>query len=202
MTTPGSDGRASGSEAGPRGLAGRLLVATPALEDPNFRRTVVLLVDHSDEGALGVVLNRPLGVDLLDVLPGWYDVAATPRTVFSGGPVSRESALCLGHVRVGVATDGRAVRIADDSPLGLVDLDADPSLVATVVGEVRVFAGYAGWGAGQLDTEIGDGAWIVVQAEPGDAFCGEAEDLWARVLQRQPGTLRWLASYPDDPALN
>lgn len=202
MTTPGSDGRSSGSAAGSRGLAGRLLVATPALEDPNFRRTVVLLVDHGDEGALGVVLNRPLGVDLLDVLPAWYDVAAAPRTVFSGGPVSRDSALCLGHVRVGVATDGRAVRIADESALGLVDLDADPSLVAAVVGEVRVFAGYAGWGCGQLDAEIAEGAWVVVPADPGDAFGDAAEDLWVQVLRRQPGTLRWLASYPDDPSLN
>jgi putative transcriptional regulator len=186
-------------------LSGRLLVATPMLGDPNFRRTVVLVVEHeSDQGTLGVVLNRPTKVPVGQVLEPWTDLATSPSVVFSGGPVAPNSALALALVP---GTDEPVGwHPLDGTPamsrLGLVDLDAPPGLIAPAVARLRVYAGYAGWGEGQLKAEIEEGAWYVVSAEPDDAFCAEPERLWPAVLRRQGGELAWVATYPDDPGLN
>ena len=185
--------------------AGRLLVATPMLGDPNFRRTVVLLVEHeAEQGTLGVVLNRPTEIPVGRVLEPWTELTTEPSVVFTGGPVSPNSALALAHVP---GTDEPVGwHPLDGAPamtrLGLVDLDAPPGLLAAAIVSLRVYAGYAGWGAGQLQAEIEEGAWYVVPAEPSDAFHPDPERLWPAVLRRQGGELAYVATYPDDPGLN
>jgi putative transcriptional regulator len=184
---------------------GRLLVATPQLEDPNFRRSVVLLVEHdADEGTLGVVLNRPTEVPVDQVLPPWGELVTGPNVVFQGGPVALDSALALARVP---GTDPplgwRALDgVTEVGRVGLVDLDAPPNLLAADLLQLRVFAGYAGWSAGQLRAEIEEGAWYLVTGEAGDVFAGDPERLWQRVLRRQPGELAFVATFPDDPSLN
>ncbi len=185
-------------------LAGRLLVATPMLGDPNFRRTVVLVVEHEPEqGTLGVVLNRPTKVPVGQVLEPWTELATDPSVVFTGGPVSPTSALALAHVP---GTDEPVGWHPLEGPavarLGLIDLDAPPGLLAAAIVSLRVYTGYAGWSAGQLQAEIQEGAWYVLPAEPSDAFCAEPGQLWPAVLRRQGGELAYVATYPDDPGLN
>jgi putative transcriptional regulator len=181
-------------------LAGRLLVATPLLRDPNFFRTVVFLADHGDGGALGVVLNRPTETTLTDVLPLWETAASSPPSVFLGGPVSPEGALALAHVgSVGRPDDGFAPLV---DGFGAVDLDGDPAILGPYLAGLRVFAGYAGWGPGQLEGEIAEGAWYVVDAAPDDVFSSAPSDLWARVLRRQGGDLALVSTFPADPTMN
>ena len=187
-------------------LTGRLLVATPLLGDPNFRRTVVLVVEHEPEqGTLGVVLNRPTEIPVGRVLEPWTELATDPSVVFTGGPVSPNSALALAHVPgtdepVGWhPLEGGRPEVAR---LGLVDLDAPPGLLAAAIVSLRVYAGYAGWNSGQLQAEIEEGAWYVLPAEASDAFCTEPGRLWPAVLRRQGGELAYVATYPDDPGLN
>ena len=177
-----------------------LLVATPALLDPNFADTVVLLLDVDDNGALGVVLNRPSAVPVGEVLADWGEVVAEPGVLVHGGPVSTEGALAVGLLRQ-----------PDDAPvgfrevygqLGIVDLDTPVELVDGTLEGMRIFAGYAGWGAEQLVGEIEEGSWYVVPAQPADAFRGDTDYLWRDVLRRQPGELAWHSTRPVDPDLN
>jgi putative transcriptional regulator len=189
-----------GPMAGVRGLTGRLLVATPLLSDPNFRRAVVLMLDHSDEGGLGVVVNRPLEVDVAAVLPGWQPYATAPGRLFQGGPVALDSALGVVAVPGGSAEPNGVRRIIGS--LGVVDLDAPPQVVVSGVAGLRIFAGYAGWSGGQLEVEIGEGAWYVVDAEARDPFSDTPERLWRQVLRRQRGELALVSTYPDDPLHN
>lgn len=185
--------------------AGRLLVATPLLGDPNFKRTVVLIVEHEEaEGTLGVVLNRPTQVPVGQVLDQWTDLASEPSVVFRGGPVSPSSALALALVP---GTDEPlGWRALDGAPalarLGLLDLDAPPSVLAPAISALRVYAGYAGWSPGQLEREIDEGAWHVLHAEPGDVFAADPDQLWRGVLRRQGGEVAFLATFPEDPSLN
>ena len=186
-------------------MAGRLLVATPVLGDPNFRRAVVLIVEHeATEGTLGVVLNRPTKIPVGQVLEQWTELATDPSVLFRGGPVAQNSALALAMVPG--KEEPLGWRALDGAPalarLGLLDLDAPPRLLAPAIQSLRVYAGYAGWSPGQLEAEIDEGAWHVVPAEPGDVFAAEPERLWAAVLRRQGGDLAFLATYPDDPSLN
>ena len=195
------DQTASGAQAG------RLLVATPVLGDPNFRRTVVLIVEHEEEqGTLGVVLNRPTEVPVGQVLEPWTELATNPSVVFRGGPVSPNSALALALVPgtdepIGWHPLDRTVAKAM-SRLGLVDLDAPPGLLSDAIARLRVYAGYAGWGVGQLQAEIDEGAWYVLPADPADAFSADPARLWPAVLRRQGGELAYVATYPDDPGQN
>jgi putative transcriptional regulator len=175
------------------------------LGDPNFRRTVVLIVeDDEEEGTLGVVLNRPTEVHLDQVLQPWTELASGPPVVFRGGPISPNSALALGLAQGGQEPVGW--RSLDGSPVmarvGLVDLGAPPELLAGGITSMRVFAGYAGWGAGQLRAEIAEGAWYVLPGEPADAFAAEPERLWPSVLRRQGGDLALVATFPDEPVWN
>jgi len=186
-------------------LSGRLLAATPQLGDPNFRRTVVLIVeDDLEEGTLGVVLNRPTEVPLDQVLESWTSLATGPQVVFRGGPISPNSALALALIPGSVEPVGW--RSLDGTPmmakLGLVDLGAPPELLVGGITSMRVFAGYAGWGAGQLRDEIDEGAWFVLPGDPGDAFAADPEHLWQAVLRRQGGDLALVATFPDDPMWN
>ncbi|GAA2063407.1 MULTISPECIES: YqgE/AlgH family protein [Streptomyces] len=179
-------------------LTGQLLVATPALSDPNFERSVVLMLDHDADGALGVVLNRPTPVGVSEVLEPWAELAGDPGVVFQGGPVALDAALALAVVPGTGPLGWRRVH----GSIGLVDLEAPPQVLAAEVGSLRVFAGYAGWGPGQLEAELEEGAWYVVDSEPGDVSAPRPEGLWRAVLRRQHGRLALLATYPDDPSLN
>ena len=180
-------------------LKGRLLVATPNLGDPNFERTVVLVLEHGEDGALGVVLNRPSDLDLAEPLPEWARAAAHPPVVFIGGPVAPSAAVCLARVaRHGAARGWEPVLGA----VGTLDLDSDPDETIAGLDEIRVFAGYAGWGPGQLEGEIEEGGWFLVDADAADPLSPAPEDLWSAVLRRQRGTLAFFAGYPSDPSLN
>lgn len=184
-----------------RSLAGRLLVATPALRDPNFERTVVLLMAHEEGGALGLVLNRATEVPVAEVLNGWGALARDPAVVFEGGPVQPEAAICLGRARPGAVPDPRGFHPVTGA-IGTIDLSGDPEGLRDTVEGVRVFAGYAGWGAGQLEAEIAIGSWFVFDALPGDPFVPRPDDLWPMVLRRQGGIMAAVAHFPPDPTLN
>jgi putative transcriptional regulator len=179
-----------------------LLVATPTLTDPSFAGSVVLLLDV-DDGALGVVLNRPSAVPVPAALPGWADVVDEPEVLFRGGPVSTEGALAVGLLREADPTAETPVGFRSvDGPLGLVDLDAPRELLAGALARLRIFAGYAGWGEGQLEGEVEQGAWYVVPGNHADAFRADTTHLWRDVLRRQPGELAWLSTRPADTTLN
>jgi len=181
-------------------LTGHLLVAAPALKDPNFDRTVVLLVAHEASGALGVVLNRATEVPVGEVLGAWGALALDPGVVFEGGPVQPDSAICLARSRTRAGKLAGFHRIS--GAIGTVDLSGDPEAMREAVTGIRVFAGYSGWSAGQLEDEIGEGSWFVFEALPGDAFVPRPEDLWPMVLRRQGGILAAVAHFPPDVALN
>jgi putative transcriptional regulator len=178
-------------EAVPPSTRGRLLVASPDLVDPNFRRTVVLVLTHDAEGAVGLVLNRPTDIAIGEALPRWVDVTAPPACLYVGGPVQPDAAIGLGF----------GGTVGDDPLLGLmgaVDLDGEPDTHRAV----RVFIGYAGWGPGQLDSELARDDWLVVDAEIGDVSTAAPAALWRDVLRRQRGRASLLATAPDDASLN
>ena len=179
--------------------AGRLLVATPALVDPNFARSVVLLLDHDESGTLGVVLNRPTELDVEEVLPAWRPHLTGVPVVFQGGPVALDSA--LGLAAVPGAPDAEEPlgfrRVAGS--LGLVDLDAPPEILAPELVGLRIFAGYSGWGPDQLDAELAEGSWYVVDALPLDAFTASPDGLWSAVLRRAAGGARLRGDVPRRP---
>jgi putative transcriptional regulator len=182
--------------------AGSLLVAAPGLTDANFRRTVVYVIDHQHEGTLGVVLNRPSEISVIDVLPGWGPYSTRPRAIFVGGPVEQKTALCLGVLRTGLVPALAAGTRSVNGPVVLVDLDTEPAPLAGVVKGLRIFAGYSGWTTGQLADEIDRGDWIVVPALPADVVAPGDQDLWGRVLRRQGMPLALLATHPIDLSVN
>jgi putative transcriptional regulator len=181
---------------------GSALVAAPGLQDPNFRRTVVLIIDHTASGTLGVVLNRPSEVPVRDVLPLWGPHATLPRALYVGGPVQRRAALCVAALPAGVDAERTDGMIKVRGSLALIDLEADPELMAPQLRGLRVFAGYAGWGQGQLAREISRGDWVVVPALADDVLAPLNTDLWSRILRRQGMPLALLATYPSDPTEN
>lgn len=182
--------------------AGSALVAAPGLRDSNFCRTVVLIIEHQVSGTLGVVLNRPSDVEVAEVLPLWSPHATLPRSLYVGGPVQKRAALCVAALPAGADTEPPEGMIILRGSLALVDLDADPDLVAPLLRGLRVFAGYAGWGEGQLQHEIDRGSWIVVPALADDVLAPPETDLWGRILRRQGMPLALLATCPADPASN
>lgn len=184
--------------------AGQLLVAAPALTDPNFTRTVVLMLDHDDAGSLGVVLNRPSRVAVGEVLAPWAPLASDPGVVFRGGPVGLDGALGLAAVgSVPVRPDAGPVGWRPVvGAVGLVDLDTPTEVLGGALRHLRIFAGYAGWGAGQLGDELREGAWIIADSQATDVFATDPDRLWGDVLRRQPGELPFLATRPADPSLN
>jgi putative transcriptional regulator len=185
--------------------AGMLLVASPALNDPNFVDSVVLLLDVNDDGALGVILNRPSVGPVGEVLAAWSEAVTDPEVLFRGGPVGLDGALGIAHISAQDLPPGfRPLEDATDQVigLGLVDLDAPVELFAHALAGLRIFAGYAGWGAEQLAGEIDRGDWYVVPAEVADVFRDDPVDLWRDVLRRQPGDLAFHATRPVDPDLN
>lgn len=196
-------------------------MATPPLDDPNFDRTVVYMLEHHDLGAVGVVLNRPgapideLGsrlavrsdsdtdaeadadVDAGD-LDSWLAIVSPPSTIFLGGPVGDDSLIAVASGR---GRDDAGWGTVTDS-LGAVDLSWPPKEVAEHIDALRVFQGYSGWGPGQLEDEIAAGGWMVFDAEPDDVFTTTPSTLWREVVRRQGGGLRWIADAPDDLSAN
>ena len=184
-------------------LTGRLLVAAPRLVDPNFIRGVVLVCRHDDDGALGVVLNRLTSVTVGEALPDWVEPLAPPNVVFLGGPVQPEMAVGLGRLRPEHAGRAESEQWTPvDDRLGLVNLGASPAEEVALLDRLRVFAGYAGWSAGQVDLEVASGDWFVLAAEEDDPFTAGPGGLWRRVLHRQRGPLALFADFPPDPSLN
>lgn len=168
----------------------RLLVAAPPLEDPNFDRTVVFVLEHDDTGAVGVVLNRPTTIDDVDAIDGWLARCSAPRVLFRGGPVEPAALIALAAGHDSAAEEIATIDLIDDAE-AVADLD-----------HLRIFSGYAGWGAGQLDDELRAGVWLVVDADVGDVFSADPGALWRRVLRRQPGRVALLADAPDDLSMN
>ena len=164
---------------------GALLVAAPGLLDPNFRRTVVFVIDHRESGTLGVVLNRPSEVAVADVLPSWGRHTSRPQAVFVGGPVEQKTGLCLAALRPGRQAGSIDGVVGVRGPVALVDLDSDPNAISSLLRGLRVFAGYSGWDPGQLDGEVQRGDWMVVPALPDDVLTRKDAGLWGHVLRRQ-----------------
>ena len=180
---------------------GRLLLATPPLTDPNFDRAVVYVLEHHEDGAIGLILNRPTDEALEEPLDRWIDLQSTPSSVFVGGPVDTNAMIAIATTKE-LLSDATELLTPISGLIASTDLSADPAIVAAHVDVVRVFRGYAGWGAGQLDLEIDEGAWLILDAEVGDVFSDRPDDLWHDVLRRQPGRLSWLALAPDDLSSN
>jgi putative transcriptional regulator len=181
-------------------LRGRLLVAQPSLRDPNFERTVVLVLEHGEDGAIGVVLNRPSEFGVDGALPNWAALASAPAVVFIGGPVVEAgTAICLARARA-EAPDEVFKPVLEG--VGTLDVNRAPEELGSAIEEVRVYAGYAGWTAGQLEGEIEAGGWFVVDARPVDGFTSDPERLWHAVLGRQPGEMGWFATFPPDITMN
>lgn len=180
-------------------LKGKLLIAAPGMQEPTFARTVISVLEHTEDGALGVVINRPGDASLLDVVPPVADLASQPAVLFAGGPVEPQAAIALGVVTLDASGEGWRPVI---HPVVTVDLESDPVVLAASLRELRVFAGYAGWAAGQLEGEIALGAWYVVEALPLDAFDAVPDRLWSAILRRQPWPLSAVATCPIDPTMN
>lgn len=182
--------------------AGRLLVAAPALTDPNFARTVVMILEYDESGTLGVVLNRPTQLPVVDVLEPWSELVSVPDVVFSGGPVGAENAMAIASLDAG-AHGYPGLRWKAVTPaVGLLELEAAPGALGPGVRRLRIFAGYAGWGPGQLEGEMLEGAWLVLDSLPTDAFAERPQRLWADVLRRQGGGLALISTHPADPTQN
>jgi putative transcriptional regulator len=178
-------------------LAGQLLLASPALQDPNFSRTVVLISLHSAEGAMGVVLNRPSEVTVGEAVPQLEPSIGAHEPIYIGGPVRTSSIVFLAE-------------FVDPSPAGLLVLgrigfpapDVDIDVLTEATARRRVFAGFAGWDEGQLDAEIERGDWIADNALPDDVFTDVPEELWSKVLTRKGGSYALIARMPADPSVN
>lgn len=181
-------------------LKGRLLVAQPVLTDPNFDRTVVLLLEHGDEGALGVVLNRPTDLIVSEALPEWGDLASAPAVLFTGGPVEPSAVVAVARALPDHRLDHMA-SVLDD--LGVIDLHQGPDAYIGHLRAFRAFVGYSGWVAGQLEDEIAEGGWWVLDALPEDASTTDPNELWWAVMARQSDpALARLANFPPDPTYN
>ncbi len=179
-------------------LRGALLIATPSLLDPNFERTVVLIAEHNEEGAMGLVLNRPSEITIAQAAPELEGLAESDEAVYVGGPVQTSGIIVLAEFD---QPELAGVLVEDD--LGFVDGASDLIDVAAATRRARVFAGYTGWGPGQLESEIGREDWIVESsAERREIFTDAPAGLWSAVLERKGGQFALLARMPEDPSVN
>jgi putative transcriptional regulator len=176
-------------------LAGKLLISSPSLVDPNFRRTVVLMTHHDDEGAVGLVLSRPSGMRIAEAIPDLGELPFADEVVYIGGPVQPEAVVVLVELEEPLEDADPIVGSVAYMPPG-IDVD---ELHAT---RARVFAGYSGWGPGQLEAELEEPAWIVAAALPEDVFASDPDELWRTVLHRKGGKFSLIATMPYDPSLN
>jgi len=183
--------------SGVESLKGMLLFSTPALFDPNFRRTVVLVAEHGEDGAMGVVLNRPSETTVGEAVPDLADVAGADSPVFVGGPVQPQAVLVLAEFEE--PDDAAAVVIGD---LGFARADRDLDELADSTRRARVFAGYSGWSPGQLEAELEEESWLVEPIGEIDLLGDPADDLFGTALRTKGGSYRILALMPDDPQQN
>lgn len=178
-------------------LKGKLLLASPTLEDPNFVRTVVLVAEHSDEGAMGLVLNRPAEVTVGDSAPELEELVDAREPIYVGGPVRPTAVIVLAAF-----TDPGAAGLMISDDVGFLSAQLDLAESAAATQRTRVFAGHAGWGPGQLDEETEREDWIVETPRPDELFATEPEGLWSQVLTRKGGTFALVARMPLDPSVN
>ena len=178
-------------------LKGMLLFSTPALFDPNFRRTVVLVAEHGEDGAMGVVLNRPSETTVGEAVPDLADVAGADSPVFVGGPVQPRAVLVLAEFDE--PADAAAVVVGD---LGFARADRDLDELAETTRRARVFAGYSGWSPGQLEAELEEESWLVEPIGDIDLLGDPTDDLFGTALRTKGGSYRILALMPDDPHQN
>lgn len=179
-------------------MRGHLLLGSPSLVDPNFRRAAVLIGEHGEEeGALGVILNRPTGVTVAEAAPALAPLVPDEELMYAGGPVQPGSVLVLAEVDDPAAVDGFVV-----GDVGFLSGDADMGELTGATARARVFAGYAGWSPGQLEAEIETDDWIVVPALPDDVFADDSRDVWADAVRRKGGEYKLVATMPLDPTLN
>ena len=176
---------------------GQLLIAGPGLGDPNFWRTVVLIVEHTDEGALGLVLNRPSDTTVGEALPELRELCDPEQDVLVGGPVATSAVMVLAEFE----DPGDAALIAFED-IGILSTESDPDTAGAGVRAARAFAGHAGWGPGQLDGELERGDWILEPARRSDAFAPDPRELWPEVLTRKGGSYALIARMPADPSMN
>lgn len=177
-------------------LRGKLLVAAPSLVDPNFARSVVLICEHNEDGALGLVLNRRTELRVGAAVPELGGLIDPDERLWAGGPVQQSSIVVLAELE----EPGDALMVSED--VGLVLDGADMAELEESAGRVRAFLGYAGWGGGQLEAELGTEDWIVAPGEPDDAFTAQPSTLWSVALERMGGEYALLASFPPDPTMN
>lgn len=196
-----------------RPTRGSLLISSATLEDPNFARTLVLVLDSDDGGSLGVILNRPSRRPVADVLTSWRDLTTPPQVLFAGGPVEGDAAIAVAALAGTERPEAWQELTSAPEPapgsgqspgltLGLIDLDQPTDAYVGRLAALRVYAGYAGWGAGQLEWEIDQGAWHLAPAVQGDLFHPRPDTLWREVLRRQPGQVAMLTTLPEDATLN
>ena len=178
-------------------VRGQLLIASPNLLDPNFHRTVVLVTEHNEEGAMGLVLNRPSETLVAEAAPELESLVDGDDPVFAGGPVQPSAVVVLAEFE-----DPELAAMLVLGDIGFVPAGSDLDEVATATRRARVFAGYAGWGPGQLDAELEDDGWIVEEPARDELFTPEAEELWPDVLRRMGGQYALVARMPMDPSLN
>lgn len=178
-------------------LRGQLLVASPQLGDPNFARTVVLITEHNDDGAMGVVLNRPATTPVADAAPELEPLVPPGDDVYVGGPVQPSSVIVLAEFEQPLDSS-----VPVFGHVAFVGAGSDPEELAAAVTRARVFAGFAGWSNGQLESELGRDDWFLEPARPDDVFSPEPEDLWSDVLERKGGEYALVARMPLDPSLN
>jgi putative transcriptional regulator len=178
-------------------VRGQLLIAGPPLLDPNFWRTVLLVVEHNDEGALGLVLNRPSETTVGDAVTELSELVDADEPLFIGGPVQPSSVIVVAHFE---DPDDAALLAFDD--VGVLGTGSSPDELTIGVREARAYVGHAGWGPGQLDSELERGDWIVEPARESDVFCDQPRELWSEVLIRKGGSYALVARMPPDPSLN
>ena len=178
-------------------LKGMLLFSTPALFDPNFRRTVVLVAEHGEDGAMGLVLNRPSETTVEEAVPELADVAGPDSPVFVGGPVQPQAVLVLAEFEE--PADAATVVFGD---IGFARADGDLDDLARTTRRARVFAGYSGWSPGQLEAELEEDSWLVEPVDDIDLLADHEEDIFRAALETKGGSYRILALMPDDPRQN
>jgi putative transcriptional regulator len=180
-------------------LRGQLLIASPKIVDPNFRRVVVYMAEHTDEGAMGLVINRPAETTIGEAVPDLEWLAGEGESeLWLGGPVSPASVIVLAEFE-----DPTRAALIVDGDLGFVPAEIDDrDTFAAGVRRARVFAGHSGWGPGQLEAELEEDSWIIEPAQRGDVFTADPDALWSRVLRRKGSEYVLLATMPMDPSLN
>src|SRR5688572_30769989 len=179
-------------------LRGQLIVAAPTLLDPNFQRSVVLITEHTDEGAMGIILNRPSTATVEEAAPELEPLVTPDEDVFVGGPVQTTAIVVLAEFDGG----GGDVSVPIFENIGFVAAGSEADDIEAAARRARVFAGFAGWAPGQLESELERDDWFIEAAKPEDVFTGDPGSLWSDVLDRKGGEYALVARMPLDPSLN